>query len=151
MIFRVKSHSIDASVPIQLTRWCLVDWLQRFDEEHCKNSHSQTFDLQNTLKTVEHIVFTLYVKLTFREEHCNNSHSQTFDLPNIRKQLNTRLLVDNSTCKLIICTKLERSTLCFHWKYSFPCNFKFCAGLGSSCHPTDLASGTSGGPICTAQ
>ena len=52
------------------------------------------------------------------------------------KQLNTRLLVENSTCKLLICTKLDLSTLCFHWKYSFSCNFKFYAGLGSSCHPT---------------
>ena len=67
------------------------------------------------------------------------------------KQLNTRLLVENRTCKLIIRSKLERSTLCFHWKYSFPCNFNFCAGLGSCCHPSDLAGGRSGGPIGTAQ
>ena len=42
-----------------------------------------------------------------------------------RKQLNTRLLVENRTCKLMIRIKLEPGTLCFHWKYSFPCNFKF--------------------------
>ena len=60
------------------------------------------------------------------------------------KQFNTRLLVENSTCKMIIHTKLELSTLCFHWKYSCPCKFNFCAGLGSCGHPTDLAGGRSG-------
>ena len=52
------------------------------------------------------------------------------------------------TCKLMIRTKLEHSTLCFH---SFPCRFKICAGLGHCSHPTDLACGRSGGPIGTAQ
>ena len=69
-----------------------------------------------------------------------------------RKQVNTWLLVENSICKLITCTKLEHSTLSLHsgWKYSFPCNLKFCAGLGSSSHLTDLAGGRSC-CICTAQ
>ena len=120
MIFRVTSHSIDTNVSIRSTPTCWFD--QRVGVLFIDMSMTTTFRQQrpHTLNwDFEKSIATIAIyKLSIHKIHW--------------KQLNTRLLVENCTCKLIIYTKLQLSTLCVHWKYSFPCNFKFCAGLGRS-------------------
>ena len=41
------------------------------------------------------------------------------------KSIENSWIQDCSTWKWIIRTKSELSTLCFHWEYSFPCNWNF--------------------------
>ena len=65
------------------------------------------------------------IKLTFREEHCGNSHLQVFNLKTTSKTVEHEAVSWESHMQIEIRTTLEPSTLCFHWKYLFPCNFKF--------------------------
>ena len=129
MIFRVTSHSIDTNVSIRSTPTCWFD--QRVGVLFIDMSMTTTFRQQrpHTLNwDFEKSIATIAIyKLSIHKIHW--------------KQLNTRLLVENRTCKLIICTKLQLSTLC--WKYyentHFPAisNFVLAWAAAAAQRPSD--------------